>query len=225
MIVPDAASYFAMYDEIIEKEIYKFRARNNSPVIVDWGANVGVSLYYFSKAYPNAKIYGYEADPYIFNYLSKNVGTFNNGKIEIFNCAVWDEETKLKFFSEGADAGHVADGASTDDKKIREVSAIDANNILRNYDHIDMLKIDIEGAERTVFPHISDQLYKIDYIFMEYHSRVGEEQGLTNIINALEDNNFRLYIKPGFCPMQPLSEAQDYMGIDCELEIFAVKVL
>src|SRR5688572_17057445 len=43
-------------DEIFVEEVYKFKAESDHPVILDCGANIGLSLVYFKKLYPNAHI-------------------------------------------------------------------------------------------------------------------------------------------------------------------------
>jgi FkbM family methyltransferase len=42
-----------------------------SPYIIDAGANIGLSIIYFKKKYPNSKIVAFEPDKLIFNILKK----------------------------------------------------------------------------------------------------------------------------------------------------------
>src|SRR5262245_25261302 len=53
---PDAASFLSAYEEIFADEIYAFAADSEQPVIVDIGANVGVSVLYFKQRYPGARV-------------------------------------------------------------------------------------------------------------------------------------------------------------------------
>lgn len=99
--VPDAPSFFSTYKELIYDEIYKFNCSNEKPVILDFGANIGLSVYFFEQNYPEAEIYAYEADPNIFEYLKANVSKFTNANIHLFNQAVCDKNTELMFYSEG----------------------------------------------------------------------------------------------------------------------------
>lgn len=99
--VPDAPSFFSTYKELLYDEIYKFNSNNEKPVILDFGANIGLSVYFFEQNYPKAEIYAYEADPNIFEYLKANVSKFQNTNIHLFNQAVCDKNRELMFFSEG----------------------------------------------------------------------------------------------------------------------------
>lgn len=216
--VPDVASFCAMWKEIVMNQCYEFKiSDHSSPVIIDFGANVGVSVYYFANKYKNAQIYAYEADPQIYKYLVYNVKQFDNGNIHLFNKAVSDTKGIVKFYHEGSDAGRLA----KDNEPGIDVETECAWEILQNHKKIDMLKIDIEGAERYVLPSISDQLGKVDNIFLEYHSEKDAEQCIADIINLLGD--FRIFIHPGYCPSKPLYEITDYMGYDMELNIYGVK--
>lgn len=222
-IVPDVASFFSTYEELIRRQIYTFKTKSEVPVILDFGANIGLSLYFFSRQYPSAEIYGYEADSTIFDYLKRNVTQFDNGKIHLINKAVFDRNTRLKFFSEGADGGHLADSDNESGKAIF-VDAIDALEVLNEFAHIDMLKIDIEGAERQVVPRIADQLDKVDNIFIEYHSESDKDQCLVDLLGILKMSGFRIYIQPEFCAERPLYEQKANSGFDLQLDVFGRRV-
>src|SRR2546429_4407472 len=48
---------FAMiYNEIFREKLYGFFSTTSSPVILDCGAHIGVSILFFKKLYPYAKI-------------------------------------------------------------------------------------------------------------------------------------------------------------------------
>lgn len=217
--IADTASFFSTYKELIYEEMYKFSTNNESPVIIDFGANIGLSVYYFHKNYPEAKIYAYEADPGIFKYLQSNVSKFGNTNIHLYNKAVFDKKTNLSFYSEGADGGHLEEN-NIGDRNV-SIETVDALTILKGHKHIDMLKMDIEGAERIVLPRISTELYKVDKLFIEYHSEINRPQCLANIINILSQNGFRVYIKSGFCADRPLDTIICDNNFDLQLDIFA----
>src|SRR5688572_3562695 len=40
------------YKELFEDEIYRFTAAHSSPLIIDCGANIGLSILYFKQLYP-----------------------------------------------------------------------------------------------------------------------------------------------------------------------------
>ncbi len=217
-VVPDAASFLAIWEELIIKEAYLFTTESKKPVIIDWGANVGVSVYFWVKKYPDAEIYAYEADPNIYKYLCENVSRFETGHIHLFNKAISNKDGQIYFHQEGADAGRVVG----EGEEAITVKCISANTILNSFDKVEMLKIDIEGMECEVIPAIKGQLEKIENIFVEYHSLKNKKQKLIAVLNALKD--FRIYIHPGYTPEKPLEEITDYMGFDMELNIFGKRL-
>jgi len=56
-------------------------------------------------------------------------------------------------------------------KSVHSVKALTVNDLLDNYglERIDILKIDIEGAEKEVFSNSSSWLGKVDAIIIELH--------------------------------------------------------
>lgn len=212
-LVPDIASFLSTYEELIYRRVYTFESKNDVPVILDFGANIGLSLYFWIKNYPKAKIYGYEADPFIFKYLERNAQTITNGNIELFNVALSDAERTLHFSSNHADGGHISETGVA-------VRAVDAAAEVRKFDRIDMLKIDIEGSERIVLPRIAPYLERVENIFVEYHSEDNKGQFLPELLQILQDAGFRIFVLPGFCAERPLVEKVTNTGFDLQLDIF-----
>ena len=59
------------------------RSTRRSSDLIDFGASIGLGVYYFYKNYPEAKIYEYEANPYSFKYLQSNVSEFGINNIQM----------------------------------------------------------------------------------------------------------------------------------------------
>ena len=186
-------SFLHSLEEIFKEEVYKFSSDTENPYIIDCGANIGLSIYYFKKFYPKAKILAFEPDDEIYKILGENISKINdNNDIEILNEAVWTEDTELSFFSEGALAG----SSITDFGKknnIKKVKAIDLKKYLNTT--IDFLKIDIEGAENVVIFDIEPLLKNVKNLFLEYHGLVNEPQNLGEILNILKKQGFEYYIR------------------------------
>lgn len=211
--VPDVASFLSMLDEIYGDGIYGFVPGSNAPVIVDIGANIGVSVNYFLASYPDARIYAYEADPAIFECLQHNVA-HRNEHVELFNQAVWHENTRLKFEQQGADGGRLSGDGAID------VPAVDIRGVLAGK-RIDLLKIDIEGAEETVLPVCAGLLDNVERIFLEYHSSPDSPQRFGEIASLLNDAGFRLHVRPVSYSRAPFTQLELRAGFDMQLNIFA----
>lgn len=217
----DSASFLFQYGEIFTSEIYKFKARNQRPYIVDCGANIGLSIIYFKKLYPQASIIAFEPDPRVFNILSYNIHSFRFNDVTLINKALWDKTTTLPFFSEGSDGGRVA--VRGDNKQLIRVKTEKLNKYLKK--PVDFLKIDIEGAEAKVLEQCQDLLLNVKNLFVEYHSFLSEPQNLGRILRILRKSSFRYYISNiGVKTPHPFLKKNDWMGMDNQLNIFATKV-
>lgn len=218
----DSASFLTMQNEIFEKEIYKFRSKNLHPRIIDAGANIGMSTVYFKVQYPNARITAFEPDPNAFAALKKNViDIYGFSDIEILNKGIWKEDTEVEFTTNKADGGSLSSCKPGFDKI--KIQTLRFRDYLAQQGNVDFLKIDIEGAESEVIIDCSDCLNKVKYLFLEYHSFVGEEQRLSEIVNILKSNGFRLYVQTNFCPPQSFFEIATSLNQDMQLNIFAIK--
>lgn len=216
--IPDAASFLASWDEIFEREIYNFNALTESPRILDCGANVGVSCLYFLTRFPKARITAFEPDPKIFAYLKANLDGSGLAAIELVDKGVWDSCGTHQFQSEGADAGRIE--LETGNGMI-EISTVRLRDYLN--EQIDMLKIDIEGAETTVLTDIAPCLPNIRNIFVEYHSFLGQPQTLGKVIQILSDGGFRLQLHHISSAPSPFIDVPSHLGMDLQLNIFGYR--
>ncbi len=220
--IADSLSFYYSYKEIFEGEIYKFNSNNNRPNIVDCGSNCGLSILYFKTIFPNSKIKGIEADPYIFEILKSNVNEFKLSDVELFNCALWDEITTVDFYSEKADAGKIILKEETKKDNTIKIKTRLLSNFIKETD-IDFLKIDIEGAETRVLAECKNYLKNVKNIFIEYHSFLDKEQNLDLLISILKENNFRYQIQTQFSSAKPYTENKLQEGMDMQLNIFAYR--
>lgn len=224
LLIPDSASFLSAYKEIIVNKIYEFQPKDPKNIqIVDIGANIGLSVIFFYQNYPLANIEAYEADPSIYKILCKNISNYNCDNMQIYNKAVWDENTVLQFYAEGADGGHIENNLTARGDKVINVETIDVIEILRKYKKIDFLKIDIEGAEVRVLSRASDYLKSVENIFVEYHSIAGQKQEYHIIIKTLAEAGFRIYTQTSLVSEQPFKRCSDYNGYDFLVNIFGVR--
>lgn len=216
----DSASFSFIYDEIFEKEIYKFKSKTKTPYIIDAGANIGLGVIYFKQLYPNAEIVAFEPDEKVFETLEKNVISFDLNNVQLIKKGLWNEETTLRFHSEGADAGRLA--IETDTQEIVEIQTIRLREFLNK--PVDMLKIDIEGAETKVLEDCKDLLHNVQYLFVEYHSFINQEQELHKLLNILNGAGFRYNIQHiGILSQTPFVEINSFLEMDLQLNIFAYR--
>ena len=176
---------FILY-EILAFEAYSIAptlvAPHDVETIVDCGANIGIASLYFASAYPAARIYSVEADPENFAMLKLN--TMSEPRIvPIHGCIVSEPQATVAFDNRGP-GWSCKVGQSDQISGQIEVTAITLDALLTNYSivHVDLLKMDIEGAEREVFArgqylskarHIIAELHG-DYSFADFSAAVAE---------------------------------------------------
>ncbi|WP_028982322.1 FkbM family methyltransferase [Sporocytophaga myxococcoides] len=219
-LVPDCWSFLFQFQEIYVEQYYKFETKEKTPVIFDCGANIGTSCLYFSSLYPASKIIAFEADPNIASILKSNLDKNNIKNVDILNKAVWIDNNGIEFSIEGADGASIFGNG----KKVK-VESVRLRDLLLQTPKIDMLKMDIEGAESAVLKDCSDALTNVENIFIEYHSFPGQQQELNEILNVLSKNNFRYYIDSAQGRQSPLVNHfyRDNKIMDLQLNIFGYK--
>jgi FkbM family methyltransferase len=227
---PDASSFAWTYEELFKRHIYRFESDAVAPVIIDCGANIGLSALYFKQLYPKARIIAFEPDEEIFGYLKANVETFGLADVELIKKGLWKEETVLEFFSEGSDANRIMNAS--------EKQLVQENNLftktvvptvkLSNFinETVDFLKIDIEGAETDVLLEVKEKLPLVKNIFIEYHSFVDQPQTLDQILSTLSASGFRYYMDvPLALSNRPFLNRGSFLSIDLLLNIYAYRLL
>lgn len=189
----DSLGFLHSVAEIFVEEVYRFKAKSRAPRIIDAGANIGLSVLYFKHLYPDAHIIAFEPDAAIFKLLAQNIAVRKLDGVELKNAAVWTADGVLNFYSEGSLAG----STEVDFNQTENTQAVKAERLLHYLTDtpVDFLKIDIEGAENSVLFDIQPALPNVDQLFIEYHSVVGKEQLLGEILVLIKSAGFTYYIK------------------------------
>jgi len=212
----DGPSFGWTYREIYRQGIYAFRPSTPAPYIIDGGANIGMSVLYFKRLAPGSEIVAFEPDPAIFAVLEKNVRAAGYSDVRLVPRALWSADTTLPFLVEGADGGRVGEGERT----VRVETAR-----LRDYldRPVELLKLDIEGAETEVLQDCADKLSAVARLYVEYHSFRGQRQLLPDLLALLRDAGFRLHLQSAGVAPQPLLEGRDHHELDLQLHVFGVR--
>lgn len=217
----DSHCFINTYKEIFEIEIYKFHPSSNKNTIIDCGANMGLSVAYFSYNYPNHTIIAFEPDKELYFLLKKNINSLELKNVVTVNKAVWDKEEKLEFYTDGGMGGRVNNAYPN-----KTACLVDAVP-LRDYidENISFLKIDIEGAEDVVLRSCKDRLKEVENIFFEYHSKVGIQQTLHELFQLIKDSGFRYYIKESATRRRPFVDTELICDqYDMAINIFCYKI-
>lgn len=124
-------------------------------LIVDCGANVGYTAAYLLSRYREAVLVAIEPDPVTFELLKDNLAPYGERAVCI-RAAVWSSGQRAVSLSRGAQGdGLDWSTAVLPDDANGDTSVVHLDSIIASFAQrgrgIDLLKIDIEGAEEAVF--------------------------------------------------------------------------
>lgn len=185
-----------LFYEIFWKNEYDFNLPFEPVSVIDAGANIGLAALFFVNKYPNTKIISIEPEKSNFDFMLTNVNDYPNiislrkglsnlsgQKIEVYDS----EKGKWGFTTGLVDE-------SSDRSEERVVLTINIDDIMTQYgfSYLDIVKVDIEGAEKDLFEsNYENWLPKTRCLVIELHDRL--QLGCSkNFFNAIGRYNFSL---------------------------------
>ena len=222
IIFKDPKAFLYSVKELFVEEIYKFKAQDDTPYIIDCGSYIGTSILFFKTQYPNAKILAFEPDNSNFELLNNNIKNWDLKDIEIQNAAIWIDNLGVNFIADGNMASKIDESNNTAHNENQKTKSVRLKDLLT--EKIDFLKIDIEGAEYEFLVDCESKLSFVENLFIEYHGNYNEMYKLNKILNILIENNFKYYIKEaGVTFEHPFYDRENIYDFDTQLNIFAFK--
>tara|TARA_R110000796_G_scaffold2374_3_gene9451 strand:+ start:492 stop:1187 length:696 start_codon:yes stop_codon:yes gene_type:complete len=173
-------------------EMFKQRLQKDDPVIVEIGSHYGEDTMRFLETFKDLKIYCFEPDPRNIMIFKKHV---NNKKIELFEYALSDREGTMDFYLShdnkidsvpekydwisledyskkrlsNSGSSSLKKGYSKNFQKIQVRTRRFDNWTVENYNGpIDLVWMDVQGAERDVLNGMGSTIKNIKFIWMEY---------------------------------------------------------
>ncbi len=178
-------------DILVDNEYGPYFPMHEKVNIVDAGAHYGYfSLYAHLNSSPGSTIIALEPSPANFSVLQSNLDKCGATNVVALPRAMTVDGREVHFDTRGLSISHHISNERKDETNT--VEGIALNQILEQYewDHIDFLKMDIEGAEFDYILKTSgEQLQKIRVISMEFHQDPPERK-IGDLIDKLEDSGF-----------------------------------
>ena len=207
--------------ELFVEEIYSVPLPEN-PYIIDCGANIGLGTIFFKTNYPGADIVAFEPDEKNYSLLLKNLESFALKNVITHKKAIWTEDTVLNFSNEGNMGSRIEKDAAPSSVKVEAVA-------LKNFINkkVDLLKIDIEGAEFEVLKSIQNELNLVENMFLEYHGSFAQNNELNEMLRIITNAGLSYYIKEATSVYdQPFQFKKSRKGktFDVQLNIFCFRV-
>lgn len=176
-------------------------------IVFDVGANVGYFSLLFSRLVgKGGKIYAFEPANFPFNLLKKNKKINSLNWLEIYNVCLGEEECNIElnvgkpgfevYNSIGSIIHPSADPSFFKEETVRMIRGdvfIDEKQIL----NIDLMKIDVEGAELLVLKGLKNSFknHIIDTVVLELTNEMSKQFGynIKDVISFLENFGYSWY--------------------------------
>jgi FkbM family methyltransferase len=155
-------------EEVLIEQIYDFAKVPFAPdLIVDCGAQIGLFTLIAGLHYSSAELIVFEPNSSNFRMARQQLARFSN-RLRLVEAAVSIENGEGWFYIDESNSGHLTDHPTLrEQQRVRLVNLLDE---VRGWPRGRLLlKMDIEGAERAVLPHIINSLPSQCAIFFEAH--------------------------------------------------------
>ena len=141
----------------------------SSPSIVDLGANIGGFSLFIFENFPNAVVVSVEAAPDTYEILQRNQEINSERNWKVMQAAVWTNNGYVNLDRRIASTGHRiaidgSDGESIPAKRLDDILT-EAEIV-----DIDLMKMDIEGAESAVVPVNEAIFERTKVLVIEIHT-------------------------------------------------------
>lgn len=176
----------------------EYRLNQTHRRIVDLGANIGVFTLWAAQEVPDAQIVAVEPFPATFERLLQNLRRNElNGRVVCRQAAVTAEDGPVRMDGRPSTSSYcrsIVWHVDTDDSI--EVPGCSLGTIVNDakFEEVDLLKVDIEGAEYDLFRGSSDHvLRRCGTIVFEYHAAtdLGGAEKLDRLWKRLKGLGFR----------------------------------
>lgn len=159
--------------EVLDHRCYGIRLRADPASVLDLGANAGFATLYFARAYPRAHLACVEPMPGNLQSLRRNL-ELNQVDAKVIPAAIAAADGPILMEIAAMDYGHRVTELSC--RESIEVTAVSMPTTLKHlgWGRVGLLKVDIEGYERTLLGSDCDWLQLVDALCIECHSGYGE---------------------------------------------------
>lgn len=185
-------SYEEFETEIVQKEIKR------GDVVLDIGANIGYYTLIFARLVgEKGMVFAFEPDPTNFALLKKNVEMNGYKNVVLVSKAVSDKSGTVRLYLCEENKGDHRIYNSGDERDILDVECIRLDDYFDKNQHLDFIKMDIQGAEGLALQGMQELLKRNDSvkIITEFWPIGLKRSGISTktVLTFLRDLGFSLY--------------------------------
>jgi FkbM family methyltransferase len=189
------SSDMEVFDQIFLDQEYSCLLDLNEPsLVLDLGANVGYSAAYFLSIFPKAHLVAVEPDGSNLAICKANLSPYGD-RAQLLHGAVWSKPATLGLvkgsFGDGREWATQVEEVIEGERPSEFIPAWDVGSLIdmSGCSTVDLLKVDIERAELSVFGESSGSwLPRVRNICIELHGKDCEEV----FFAALKDFDYEL---------------------------------
>ncbi len=179
-----SSSDASVYNQVFCEGAYTFSTHTEPSLIVDAGANIGLATRCMNASFPQAQFVCIEPDSGNFQMLQRNLP--KSRRITNLHCALWNNSEQLAVIDSGfGNWGFRTESISAPTMGKQTIGTVTIHDIIREYGHISILKIDIEGAEIEALSEVESWQEHCDSIIVEFHPSIRSETSA--LIENLKD--------------------------------------
>ncbi len=189
-----------LFEEIFVSNDYYVRLISDNPIIIDCGSNTGIAMLYFKAIYPKSKILCFEPNPRAVEVLKKNIKRNSLEDVFLHEVPLSNKEEEMKFYySENINSLT----SSIFEERGGANSVLLQTKKLSNYitERIDLVKIDVEGAEIQIISDLisSRKIDLIDEMIVEFHHNLDEQiVQLHDFLGMISKCGFKYKVKSSY---------------------------
>jgi FkbM family methyltransferase len=174
---------------------------------------------YFTWRYPRAEVHAFEPDPDTFALLKRNVEANGLTRTHAHQLAVAGHSGRISLFRDESDPGYPA-MSTVQGRMHKDATTVECVALSEYLDQnlpgreVDLLKIDIEGAEEPVIQELaaSGALARVREIIVEYHHHIGHDRSkLAPFLRTLEGAGFCYQLHATAVPLAAKNQFQDIL--------------
>ena len=177
MYYPNRLIWACQILEIFCDDCYGVHDLPSKPKVIDGGANIGAFALMVKWARPDASLVCIEPDPSNLRYLKKNTSHIDDDCITIIPSVLGRKRGETGLVGEVSDAIHT----SQDGERVVEVLPL--SELLE--EHVDLLKLDVEGDELDALEGAGDALRNVDRVVVECHDYQDRQSPIPEIVTLL----------------------------------------
>lgn len=157
------------FEQVFLQKQYDVDVNFQPKFIIDGGANIGLAAIYFAQRFPAATIISIEPSKENFDLLQTNTASLK--QVHCLQNGIWNKDVGLMITNITGDKNAFM-VAEVPDETMHAIKAVSIDTIMQQagINSIDILKLDIEGAEKELFAfNYANWLPKTKMIILELH--------------------------------------------------------